>query len=155
MPKTYPPEAVREACSLYMSGLGYEDVAKHMRNNGYASYSTETIKRWAKERGWEDQRAKIAAEEGAMLAALDSARMTAEMLNGLVKLRGELEQKRVNGEVDFMDALRVQLQINAQIRMTLAQLKAPREKEDAEAQEKAPELSLEEILENVYGIPRK
>ena len=123
MPKVYPPDAVREACSLYMTGLSDEEVARHMRQNGYASYAVETIRRWAKERGWEDQRARLAAEEGAITAALDEDRLAAEILSGLVLMRSDIQQKRLNGEVEFAEAVKLQLSVEAQIRQLLAQKK--------------------------------
>jgi pyruvate dehydrogenase complex dehydrogenase (E1) component len=152
MPRTYTPEAVRDAASLYFSGLSPEDIAKHMRNNGYPSLAVETIRRWADERGWKDERAKLAADEGAMMAALDSARITAEILSGLIQTRSQILQKRTDGQIDFVESVRLQLQIDAQIRMVLAQLKAPKEKE--EAVENPPEKSIKQILEEVYGIPQ-
>lgn len=137
MPKTYPPEAVREACALYMSGLGFDDVAKHMRNNGYAKYSTETIKRWAKERGWEDERAKLAAEEGALAASLDAERLASEILSGLIKMRKDIQVKRTNNQVDFAEGVRLQLSVEGQIRQLMAQ------KRDQVQQVDKPALALE------------
>lgn len=133
MPRTYPPEAVREACSLYMSGLTCEEVARQMRQRGYARYSVETIRRWAKERGWEDERAKQAAEEAALAAALDADRLAAEILSGLVRMRAELQAKRTNGEVDFAEAVRLQLAVDSQIRQLMAQQRGKLERVDKPA----------------------
>lgn len=121
MPRTYPPEAVREACGLYMSGLTYEETARRMRQGGYAAYSPETIKRWAKERGWAGERARLASEEAALAAALDGERQAAEMLGSYIKLRADIQQKRHNGEIPFVEAVNLQLKVDAQIKALIAQ----------------------------------
>lgn len=133
MPATYPPEAVREACQLFMSGLNYEDVARQMRAKGYASYSVETIKRWATERGWDKDRARFRAEEASLAAALDVNRQTAEMLSSYIKLRGDLQAKRENKEIEFTEAINLQLKIDSLIRQLLAQRRQTVEQVDKPA----------------------
>ena len=123
MPRTYPPDAVKEACSLYMTGLSDEEVARQMRGNGYASYAVETIRRWSEERGWKKERARLAAEEGAMMAALDEDRLASEILSGLILMRSDIQEKRLNQEVEFAEAVKLQLSVEAQIRQLLNQKK--------------------------------
>jgi hypothetical protein len=120
MPRTYPPEAKREAYGLYCSGLTLEQVVAAMRQKGYATYSAETLRRWADEGGWERDRAKLASEEARLGLALDAERITAEMLAGYQDLRQQTRQKLANQELKFEDGVGLLLKIDALIRTLLA-----------------------------------
>lgn len=119
MPRTYHPDAVREAAGLYFSGLTDEDVAAEMRKRGYAKYNPETLRRWAEKNGWSKERARLRAEEAQLLSALDGDRLAAEMLISYVKLRADLEQKRLTGEIEFSEAVTLQLKVDGLIRQML------------------------------------
>jgi hypothetical protein len=124
MPRTYPPEAKREAFGLYCSGLSLEQVAAAMRQKGFARYSVETLRRWAADGGWEADRAKLANEEARLGLALDAERITAEMLAGYQELRNKTRQKLEAQELKFEDGVGLLLKIDALIRTLLAAQKS-------------------------------
>ncbi len=121
MPVVYGPEAKREAFGLYCSGLTLEQVAAAMRQKGYASYSVETLRRWAKDGSWDEDRAKRATEEARLGLALDAERVTADMLLGYQDLRQQLKTKLDEGNIEFARGVELLVKVDNLVRALLAQ----------------------------------
>ena len=124
MPRTYPPDARREACELYVSLGVLEDVAQEMRKRGYASYSVETLRRWRDEGKWDEVR-QTAVSEGAKVAALaDAESAVVNMLVSYQALRGQLQEKLATNQVEFTEGVNLLVKIDGLIRALLVQQKS-------------------------------
>lgn len=142
MPRKYPPEAKREALSLYIALGELEAVAREMRRRGYARYSVETLRRWRDEGGWEQVRADAARSEAAASLALDADRVAAEMLADYQRLRGQIKEHMGQGALKPSEGIGLLLKVDGLIRALLAQRTRQGERVDK------PALALE-VLELV------
>jgi|GEM_PF-2731070 len=121
MPKKYPPAARREACELYVSLGDLEQVAQEMRRRGYASYSVETLRRWRDEGGWDQVRAGAVGEAAKVAALADAEAAVVNMLASYQALRGQIQTKLADDQVEFAEGVNLLVKIDGLIRSLLAQ----------------------------------
>lgn len=124
MPRKYPPAARREACELYVSLGDLEQVAQEMRRRGYASYSVETLRRWRDEGGWDQVRAGAVGEAAKVAALADAETAVVNMLTSYQGLRGTLQAKLADNQIEFTEGVNLLVKIDGLIRALLAQQKS-------------------------------
>ena len=124
MPKSYTPEAKRQALSLYIALGDMERVAEEMRlRHGYPKLNVETLRRWKAEGDWDKVRAQQAGDEARAALALDAQALTSTMLASYQDLRTTLQEKLKANQVEFTEGVGLLVKIDGLIRALVAQQK--------------------------------